>query len=115
MSGAPPEPPLRDENAQAGYRQRIGDFIGRLIPHGEERPREPGTLDLLTQAMDLMQANLARLRLAAYRRDLLIELPRNIASAYEFYRARELIEMGQLQARAALTRWPRTGTPQREP
>jgi NTE family protein len=45
----------------------------------------------------------------------LIELPRDIASAYEFYLARELIEMGRLQARAALTSWPRTGTPQREP
>jgi NTE family protein len=64
--------------------------------------------------MDLMQANLARLRLAAYEPDLLIELPRNIASAYEFYRARELIEMGRLQARAALASWPRAGTPQRE-
>ena len=80
----------------------------------ESHPPVPGTLDLLTQSMDLMQANLARLRLAAYEPDLLIELPRNIASAYEFYRARELIEMGRLQARAALASWPRAGTPQRE-
>lgn len=114
-SSAPPEPPVRDENAQASYRQRIGDFIGRMIPRGESQPRELGTFDLLAQSMDLMQANLARLRLAAYEPDLLIELPRNIASAYEFYRARELIEMGRLQARKALANWPAHGTPQREP
>ena len=114
MTSTPPPPPIRDENAPPGYRQRIGDFIGRMIPHGEEHPREPGTLDLLAQSMDLMQANLARLRLAAYEPDLLIELPRNIASAYEFYRARELIEMGRLQARASLASWPQAGTPQRE-
>lgn len=115
MSSTPPEPPIHDESAQTGYRQRIGDIIGRMIPHGENHPREPGTLDLLAQSMDLMQANLSRLRLAAYEPDLLIELPRNIASAYEFYRARELIELGRQQARTTLASWPRAGTPQREP
>ena len=96
-----------------GYRQRIGAFIGRLVSHvgSGDVPREPGALELLTQVMDLMQANLARLRLAAYEPDLLIQLPRNMASAYEFYRARELIELGRLAAREALAHWPRGATP----
>ena len=64
--------------------------------------------------MDLMQANLSRLRLAAYEPDLLIQLPRNMASVYEFYRAGELIERGHEQARKALANWPRHGTPVRE-
>jgi NTE family protein len=97
-----------------GYRHCIGEFISRLMPRSEEPPREPGTFDTLNQAMDLMQANLSRLRLAAYAPDLLIQLPHNMALAYEFYRARELIELGRLQARAALANWPRAGTPQRE-
>ena len=95
----------------AGYRHRIGEFISRLMPRGEEQPREPGTFDTLNQAMDLMQANLSRLRLAAYEPDLLITLPRNIASVYEFYRARELIERGRLQARKALAEWSRPEAP----
>ena len=107
---APAEHALVDENS---YRHRIGEFVSRLIPHGETLPHEPGTLDTLNQAMDLMQANLARLRLAAYEPDLLIELPRNIASVYEFYRARELIERGRAQTRKALAEWPRSGTPVR--
>ncbi|MEV8521074.1 patatin-like phospholipase family protein [Dyella marensis] len=95
---------------QNGYRHRIGEFIGRLVPHGEPktetaRPRDPGMLDLLAQSMDLMQANLARLRLAAYAPDLLIQLPRNISMAYEFYRARELIELGRERARISLADW----------
>ncbi|WP_266168709.1 patatin-like phospholipase family protein [Dyella subtropica] len=101
-----------DQSADAynGYRRRIGEFIGRLIPHGETKevepkPRDPGMLDLLTQSMDLMQANLARLRLAAYAPDLLIQLPRNISTAYEFYRARELIELGRARACEVLTAW----------
>jgi NTE family protein len=64
--------------------------------------------------MDLMQATLSPLRLAAYAPHLLIQLPHNMALAYEFYRARELIELGRAQARATLANWPRAGTPQRE-
>jgi len=114
LAATPPEPPARPTIAENDYRHRIGEFVGRIIPRGESRPREPGTFELLTQAMDLMQANLSHLRLAAYAPDLLIQLPHNMALAYEFYRARELIELGRLQARATLANWPRAGTPQRE-
>ena len=110
---ATPEPAESTAVADDSYRHRIAEFIGRLMPRGEEQPRAPGTFDTLNQAMDLMQANLARLRLAAYEPDLLITLPRNIASVYEFYRARELIERGRLQARKALAEWPHSGTPVR--
>ena len=107
------EPIESTSEGDAGYRHRISEFIGRLIPHDENLPREPGALDTLSQAMDLMQANLSRLRLAAYEPDLLIELPRTIATVYEFYRARELIERGRAQARKALAEWPRSSAPVR--
>ena len=94
-----------------GYRRRIGGFLGRMLPQGEDKPREPGALDLLGQAMDLMQANLSHLRLAAYEPDLLIQLPRNVSTAYEFYRARELIEHGRAQTRAALAGWSQVTPP----
>lgn len=89
----------------SGYRHRIGELVNRVIPRSEAKPRTPGALELLNQAMDLMQANLARLRLAAYPPDLLIEIPRNVSLAYEFYRAKELIEMGRTRARYMLDRW----------
>jgi NTE family protein len=108
--------PTPDESTpqdDGSYRHRISEFIGRLIPHGESTPHAPGTLETLNQAMDLMQANLSRLRLAVYEPDLLIELPRNIATVYEFYRARELIERGRAQARKALAEWPPSSAPVR--
>jgi NTE family protein len=94
-----------EEPGAHGARSRVGEFFSRLMPHGEVRPREPGAFELLNQSMDLMQANLSRLRLAAYAPDLLIQLPRNASTAYEFYRARELIELGRQRARAALSTW----------
>ncbi|MEO7067694.1 MAG: patatin-like phospholipase family protein [Rhodanobacter sp.] len=110
LPAAPAPTSAHEENS---YRQRIGEFIGHLIPHGESEARAPGTFELLAQAMDLMQSNLSRLRLAVYEPDLLIQLPRNIASVYEFYRARELIERGREQARQALAGWSKAGSPTR--
>jgi NTE family protein len=105
---------IEDNHAdESGFRQRIGEFFGRLLPHSEGKPRDPGAWDLLNQSMDLMQANLSRLRLAAYEPDLLIQLPRNVSTAYEFYRARELIERGREQTREALANWSRSTTPMR--
>lgn len=95
----PPEP--------QGARKRIADLVGWLWPDaGTGRAeRERGAFELLSDALDLMQGNLARLRLAAYQPDLLIELPRNVSAAYEFYRASELIELGRARAAAALDGW----------
>ena len=107
-AGTPDEVSATPTDGDEGYRSRIGDFISRLMPHGAEKPREPGVLELLMQSMDLMQANLSRLRLAAYEPDLLIRMPRNVATVYEFYRAGELIEMGRKQARLALANWQPT-------
>jgi NTE family protein len=89
----------------------IGRLLEKLLPGNgsakaePEKPREPGAIELLTQSMDLMQANLSRLRLAAYQPDLQVQMARNVSSVYEFYRARELIELGREHTRAALERW----------
>lgn len=104
-AGAPDEVSATPTADNDSYRSRIGGFIGKLMPHGADKPREPGMLELLMQSMDLMQANLSRLRLAAYEPDLLIRMPRNVATVYEFYRATELIELGRKQAREALANW----------
>lgn len=106
---APLETPeqVAEESGSTGYRQRIAEFVSHLVPHGEPKAHVPGALELLNQALDLMQANLASLRLAAYRPDLLIELPRNMATSYQFYRARELVERGRVKAREALDGWSR--------
>jgi len=96
-----------------GYRQRLARWAGHLVPHVPAHIPAHGTFELLNQSIDLMQAHLSRLRLAVYEPDLLIQLPRDIANVYEFYRARELIERGRQQARAALASWP--AAPAREP
>lgn len=102
----PTERPTPEQDASATPEARPG-WLGRLFARGEAPPRihEPGALELLTQAMDLMQSNLSRLRLAAYEPDLLVQIPRDAAAVWEFYRANELIELGRARTREALARW----------
>ncbi|WP_369925527.1 patatin-like phospholipase family protein [Xanthomonas sp. NCPPB 2632] len=104
------QPPEKNVTAGAddGYSARLGRLFGRRgLPVGEGKPKlkDPGAFDLMTQSMDLMQANLSRLRLAAYPPDLLIEIPRNVSTVYEFYRARELIELGRVRTQQMLDTW----------
>jgi len=103
------KPPEKDVavTTDEGYTAKLGRLIGRVLPGSDGKPklRDPGAFDLMTQAMDLMQANLSRLRLAAYPPDVLIEIPRNVSTVYEFYRARELIELGRERTARALDAW----------
>ena len=92
------------------YRGRMRRFFTRLqSPHDKDSMvtamREPGAMEILMQSLELMQANLARTRLAAHAPDLLIQLPRDMAAPFEFYRAGELIERGRQATRDALVRW----------
>ena len=97
----PPEAPPRGP-----YRQKISALVEQLLGRGAAPLRhEPGRMELMGQALDLMQANLAHLRLAANRPDLLIEIPRNACAIYEFYRAEEMIALGRERADRAIAAW----------
>ncbi|HUH32201.1 MAG TPA: patatin-like phospholipase family protein [Rhodanobacter sp.] len=97
------------------HHHRLADLVTHLMPHGAPHVRAQGTFELLNQSIDLMQSHLSRLRLAVYEPDLLIQLPRDLANVYEFYRARELIERGREQARSVLAQWPPPASPARDP
>ena len=58
----------------------------------------PGIFDSMSMTMETMQNTIARLKLAAYSPDIVIDIPRDLCTFYEFYRAEELIEFGQRQA-----------------
>ncbi len=108
---ASPAPELLEANAEHTYRHRIANFVTHLVPRGAPHVRAQGTFELLNQSIDLMQSHLSRLRLAVYEPDLLIQLPRDMANVYEFYRARELIERGREQARMVLAQWSASPLP----
>ena len=76
-------------------------------PDEEAGPKIPGIVDVVTASLDLMQNSIARMKLASYTPDLVIDVPRDACLFYEFYRAEEMIALGRECAEEALSREPR--------
>ena len=89
-----------------GYWQKIAEFFGSLHEPNENKPSaeyDPGILELFARSLDVVQETITRFRLATQPPDLVISIPRNACAFYEFHRAAELIEIGRLRTRKALS------------
>lgn len=64
--------------------------------------KQRGVMDLMSRALDTMQARVARLQLALDPPDLEIEIDRHACQFYEFWRAKEMIEIGRAATLKAL-------------
>jgi NTE family protein len=73
-----------------------------IAPVETEDLKAPGLIDVVTASLDMMQNTIARMKLATYMPDIVIDVPRDACLFYEFYRAEELIALGRDCARAAL-------------
>jgi NTE family protein len=65
-------------------------------------PKAPSIIETVTASIDIMQSAIARMKLASYMPDIVIDVPRDASLFYEFYRAEELIALGRECAREAL-------------
>lgn len=89
-------------SGELSYQERIRQFldsIGESLGGDEE---QLGLFDLTLQSFETMQNAIAAMKLAAYRPDVLIDVPRDSCSAHEFHRAAELIELGDRLAEEAM-------------
>ena len=85
------------------YHQKVMDFIDGLQRKGnDEEEDDQGFFDVISKSLDAMQSTIANFKLAAYTPDVLIEIPKNVCTIYEFERATELIEIGRNEAEAVL-------------
>jgi NTE family protein len=71
-------------------------------PVKKDELKAPGLIDVVTASLDMMQNTIARMKLATYMPDIVIDVPRDACLFYEFYRAEELIALGRDCAKAAL-------------
>jgi NTE family protein len=93
-----------------GYRARISGFIDTLLGSKVEKPDPaPGMLTVALASMESMQNTIARLKLAAYSPDVMIEVPRNACGFSEFWRAAEMIALGRALTGEAFARVGRPG------
>lgn len=91
-----------DSSADEGYRRSISQFISKLIDNDEDDESDTDAADLLVKSIDVMQGAIARLKLAAYTPDRVIDIPRDACSFFEFNRAEEMADLGYQKTVAAL-------------
>jgi NTE family protein len=93
----------------AERRDRIAEFLETLqqmvsgdARDGDDEECGMRLFDVVARSMDTMQSTIARFQLAAYSPDAIVHVPANAAAFFEFWRARELIELGRERAERAL-------------
>ena len=67
--------------------------------HGENAI---GLTEVMSRALDTMQAQIARVQLALDPPEVVVRIPRDACLFYEFWRAKEVIEIGRIEAEKAL-------------
>lgn len=78
---------------------RLGAWVEKQMGG---RPDEVGLTELLARSLDTMQAQIARVQLALDPPELVIRIPRDACLFYEFWRAKELVDIGRIEADKAL-------------
>ncbi|MDQ3289088.1 MAG: patatin-like phospholipase family protein [Pseudomonadota bacterium] len=89
------------DGAQSGESSRWLRWLQRRAGIGGDADsveQKIGFTELMARSLDTMQAQIARVHLALDPPELVIRIPRDACQFYEFWRARELIEVGRAEA-----------------
>jgi len=95
-----------DEEDHRSLRERLADMWRGDEKQHHAPVNHTSVMELMSQSLDTMHAAMSRLQLAQDPPDMLIQIPRESCSFHEYWRAREMIELGHKIAMTALTRMP---------
>ncbi len=79
-----------------------GSMFAQWFTRKAAEQAQTGLIDLMARSLDTMQGQLSRMQLAFDPPDILVRISRDSSFFYEFWRTRELIEIGRQQADHAL-------------
>lgn len=92
-----------DKDNHSEYRIKLVKFIEDMFSSNDQTQDDiPGFYDLLMRSMDAMQTTIANFRMAAYKPDVIIHIPRDASDFFEFYNANRLIEFGYQRTKDTL-------------
>jgi NTE family protein len=83
--------------SESAIREAITRFVSNVIARDGQAPpdlAQPGPLEIALRSLDTMQTTISRMKLAAYAPRLIVNIPRNLCTLFEFHRAKELIDFG---------------------
>jgi NTE family protein len=101
MHGWPRIPPGEPAQTPADRGESGRRFLRWFGQRGTD-PGVVGVTETMSRSLDTMQAQIARVHLALDPPELVINIPRDLCQFYEFWRAREAVEVGRAEAEKAL-------------
>ena len=87
----------QEEKRESDILKNVSQFMDRwmdLFPNKKSAPKKLGFFDLMNRSFDLMQDQLSTFILESYKPDIVVNISRKVCGTFEFYRSKELIELG---------------------
>jgi NTE family protein len=92
-----------DKANQSAYQQKIKEFyqhLQEILPSNKEE--KLGYFDLINKTIGMMTSHIGQTNLKNHPPDILMEISREACTTYDFYRAKELVQMGRHAALKSL-------------
>ncbi len=110
MHGWPQRPPGTPAKTDAevprdSFVSRIGNWFERRSANDDDGNDDASGMalpEIMARSLDTMQAQISRVQIALDPPELVIRIPRDVCTFYEFWRAAELIDIGRAEATRAL-------------
>lgn len=95
--------PEAESDSEASYTEMFGQFLSKVWPASSESPvSQLGLTGVAVRSMEAMQASITDFRLAGNMPSVVVNIPSNLCSFFDFHRAEELIEFGYERAGKAI-------------
>jgi NTE family protein len=95
----------KDRNIQKQEKKKnnIFSYFENKVSKDKNKKEKLGYFQIMQTSLNLMQNALSRYKTAEYSPDIMINIPIEIGDFYEFYRAKEFIEVGKRATEKALS------------
>jgi NTE family protein len=93
----------KETNNNNGYLNRLMNTISTLILTGDKH--SAGYYSLLSSTTSAMIHRIAKMSIEKHKPDLVINIPHDSANTFDFYRAKELIQLGESAAKEAINHY----------
>lgn len=95
------------DQASKIYRSKLEALKGRwmsILPNQQTTPKKLGFFDLMNKSYDLMQNKLTSIMIQQHQPDFTINISNQSAGTFEYYKAKELIELGRQACKNTLSK-----------
>jgi NTE family protein len=91
----------KEKDSGKGYFKGLTNSFSKLISTGDKQ--SSGYYSLLSRTSSAMIHRIANMSIEKHKPDIVIKIPYDSANTFDFYRAKELIELGEKEASKAIS------------